>query len=194
MTSSNKISIKFAGAGLLLLGNRFDYEVASLSGYVLNKWYWIFATRNSALLTLLSGIQYAGIYDTQTSSWVVQEADNSWTLGYYTSALNSAGFMVFANGFRGFAQGFCGKIRGLSVMPGVELTFAQGLEYMAQRQGGGSINALLLYLPFDSNTGQVARDRSSNAYHGTFGSSTYTDSNDPKWETVKTILQQLQKF
>lgn len=185
LTSGNTISIVLDASGQLILPDRFNYEEASLSGYVLNKWYWIYVSR--AISALLYSPQLVGIYDTQLASWVVN-SNRNWALTYIIADLASSGLMVYANGFRGYAQGFCGKLRGLAIMKGVSLDFSVAYEYLAQKHGGGGLSNLLLFMPFDTKTGQIAKDRSSNNFDGTFGASPYPDENDPTWETVKCPL------
>lgn len=148
----------------------------------MNKWYWIFASRVSS--GLLGGNQCAGIYDPGTNGWLLQETD-PWGLLIYIANLAASGFMVFVNGFNGVADGFCGKIRGISVMPGVALSFDQGFEYMSGQQPSTvGVSGFVLYMPFDAKTGQQAIDVSSNANEGIMGSSIIPDLNDPTWETV----------
>ena len=186
MVPPNRISIKFAGSDITSLLNRFNYEEAYFTGYSINKWYWIYTARSQSAL-LLSQFQYVGIYDPQSASFVVTDANN-WLLLYYLPNLASSGFKVFANGFQGYAQGFCGKLRGLAVMPGVSFSnFNTAYEYLGQKQGSGP-SKVLLYMPFNSKTGQVTVDFSNSGYTGILGSTPYPDFNDPVWEDVSSLV------
>ncbi len=73
-------------------------------------------------------------------------------------------------------------------MTGVSLSFAQAYEYLAQQQAGGSLSDLLLFMPFDAVTGQIALDGSPNTFNGIMGSTLLPDANDPTWETVVFLL------
>ena len=183
LDSASSISVILAGEGLLGLTSRYDYQETSLSNYVLNKWYWIYVAR-SQNSNLVNSVQNVGIYDPQQSGYVVSVSDN-WGLSYSLASLSSTGFMIYVNGFQGYAQGFCGKLRGIVVVPGTSYSFANAYEYLAQNQAGGSVSDLLLFLPFDANSGQTVLDGSVNEYDGTLGSFPYPDANDPTWETVK---------
>lgn len=161
--------------------SRLNYEIAKLSGYAVNKWYWIYASR--AQSGLLATTQIVGIYDPQNDSFLVNKNDD-WNQTYIIANLSAPTLAIYANGFKGFAQGFCGHLRGLAVMKGASLDLHSAYEYLAQRQSGGSLSSLKLFMPFDAETGPYAKDGSPNKYDGIFGSSVSVDSNDPVWEKV----------
>lgn len=188
LTPTTGISIKFAARDNYNPppSSRYNYEIASLSTYSLNKWYWVYTTRQStSMLTVKS--QRAGIYDPATANFIVS-ISHGWDEQYSPADFSSSGFMVFVNGFRGYARGFCGKLRGIAVATGVSLSFTEAHDYLAQRQEGARLDSLLLYLPLNSQTGQLAVDYSSNRMDGTMGSSLGPDQNDPIWEHVSFIL------
>ncbi len=74
-------------------------------------------------------------------------------------------------------------------MRGTSLSLNSAYEYLAQRQEGGKLSNLLLFMPFDTTTGLYAIDGSPNNYNGIFGSSAYPDSNDPIWENVNFLFR-----
>ena len=150
LASSNMISVKFAGDDQTGISNLSNYQEGSLS-YVLNRWYWIYAGRTQNGLS--SSDQYLGIYDPTIASFVFSITD-SWSLLYTLADISSSGLMIYADGFQGFAEGFCGSLRGVVVMPGTAFTnFNTAFEYLGQKQSGGSLSDLLLYMPFNSKTG-----------------------------------------
>ncbi len=50
-----------------------------------------------------------------------------------------------------------------------------------ERTLSGNESGLVAYWKFDENSGQIAFDETSNNYHGTLGSTTGVDVNDPSW-------------
>lgn len=167
--------------------HRYDYEAASLSSYSLNKWYWIYLSLKENP-TLKAQDQLTGIYDPSVPNYILSDTQD-WDNKYLYADFSTAGYMVYMNGFQGYGLGFCGKVRGMTVARGVQLSFANAYENMAQKQVGGKLSDLLLYLPLDSHGGNSVADYSNNGLYGQFGSLLYPDHNDPLWEQVSLFIK-----
>ena len=178
------LSIKLAGARTNPFDpQRYNYEMASINNYVLSNWYWIYITRSHDFFWVGEG-QTVAIYNPQTGSFPVTVTENWSTLPITKTAYFGSDFKVIVNGFKGVAQGFCGRLRGLTVLIGSTLSYMSAFEYLAQQQSGATINKLMLYYPFHSNTGQAAIDGSTHNYNGVFGATSEPETSDPIWETV----------
>ena len=170
----------------------------------LGTWYWFAISRKH------ENSDGTGMFDTfmvgsiQTQQFLAI-GNQTWPASTAMIPLDTKNLEILVNGYAGAHPGFDGTLRNIAVGRGMFFSPIWEAFYRLGTAGAGMrsyleiLNLLvcstewqttsLLYLPFDSNTGQKLVDLGSQGLKGVFGLSTSSTIGDPIFDDVKFMIK-----